>query len=119
MATYYVEDKAKAQAEFIAKMQKQKTIWLEGNLVKTKHKHWDLYEMIHPTLGAGDALVYNDVKTNLWYTASVYSSKKINTSLKSSTLEDLINRKIWFIDQLTNTAEFKETSNFKFNAEAA
>jgi hypothetical protein len=119
MATYYVGDATKAKAAFLTKMLKQKSIWLEGTLVKTKHKNFDLYEMVHPEYGAGDELVYNDTAKNKWYLASVYNSRKISTGNSQDSLQKLIDRKIFILDHQINTAEFKETPCIIFNVEAA
>ena len=119
MATYMVADATKAKADFLAKMDKQKSIWLEGSLVKTKHKHFDLYEMVHPEFGVGDELVYNDTDKDKWYLASVYNSRRISTGSPQDSLQKLIDRKIFIIDHQINTAEFKESPFIKFNAEVA
>jgi len=94
MATQYmVQDVTKAKADFIAKMDKQKTIWLEGSLVKTKHKYFDLYKMVHPELGEGDELVEYNSKRDKWSLANGYSSTKIYTSSPQNSLQELRDRK--------------------------
>ena len=112
MATQYmVQDVTKARADFIAKMDKQKTIWLEGSLVKTKHKYFDLYKMVHPELGEGDELVEYNSKRDKWSLANGYSSTKIYTSSPQNSLQELRDRKVFIIDHKIKNTTFTYSPN--------
>ena len=111
MATYMVADATKAKADFIAKMDKQKTIWLEGSLVKTKHKYFDLYKMVHPELGEGDELVEYNSKRDKWSLANGYSSTKIYTSSPQNSLQELRDRKVFIIDHKIKNTTFTYSPN--------
>lgn len=108
---YMVQDVTKAKADFIAKMDKQKTIWLEGSLVKTKHKYFDLYKMVHPELGEGDELVEYNSKRDKWSLANGYSSTKIYTSSPQNSLQELRDRKVFIIDHKIKNTTFTYSPN--------
>ena len=111
MATYMVADALEAKKQFLNKMDKQKTIYREGNLVKTKHKYFDLYEMVHPELGVGDLLIYIDHDESEYSLALVGNSRRISTMHGTfDTLQKVIDNQIRIIDLQINMAEFKETA---------
>ena len=111
-----VADATKAKAEFLVKMNKQKTLWLEGSLVKTKHKHFNLFEMVHPAHGVGDELVEHSVSKGKWSLASVYNSRRISTTSPKDSLAELIDRKLFIIDHHINNAEFRTVAQAGFGS---
>jgi hypothetical protein len=115
MATHMVADATKAKADFEAKMNKQKLIYTEGSLVKTNHKHFDLYEMVHPELGVGEDLINIDHDDSEYSLASVYNSRRISIMYGTfDTLQKVIDRKIFVLDHQINEAKFIEVPQTNF-----